>query len=125
MNGSKNENPKLAADLLLQMDIEGAEWLVLNATSDEILSRFRIICVELHDLEHLFSRSAFEIMERVLEKLLRQFFVVHVHPNNWTDAAAISRRYHVPSVLEYTFLRKDRVRHRSPAAAFKNGVVAR
>jgi hypothetical protein len=111
------KEPKRDGDLLPQMDIEGAEWLVLAATSDELLSRFRI-CIEFHDLEHLFSPFAFSIVERVFEKLLRQFYVVHVHPNNWTDAAAVSPRYRVPDVLEYTFLRKDRIRQKSPAIQF-------
>jgi hypothetical protein len=112
------KEPETRGDLLLQMDIEGAEWLVLAATPDELLRRFRIICIELHDLEHLFAPFAFSLMERIFEKLLRNFYVVHVHPNNWTEMAAVSRRYRVPSVLEYTFIRKDRVKHRSPAAQF-------
>jgi hypothetical protein len=52
------------------------------------------------------------------QKLLRHFDVVHVHPNNWTEAAAVSRRFRVPDVLEYTFLRKDRVKRKSPADEF-------
>jgi hypothetical protein len=112
------KEPKRDGDLLLQMDIEGAEWLALAAASDELLSRFRIICIEFHELDHLFSPFAFAIMEPVLTKLLRQFDVVHVHPNNWTEAAAVSPGYRVPGVLEYTFLRKDRVRQKSAAVQF-------
>ena len=114
----KQNDPQPGADLLLQMDIEGAEWLVLAGASDELLRRFRIICIEFHGLEHLFSPFAFSVMAPVFEKLLRQFHVVHVHPNNWTEVAAVSRRYRVPSVLEYTFLRKDRVKQKSRATQF-------
>jgi hypothetical protein len=112
------KEPETSDDLLLQMDIEGDEWLVLCAAPDALLSRFRIICIEFHGLEHLFSPFVFSVMERVLEKLLRQFYVVHVHPNNWSNAAAVSSRYRVPGVLEYTFLRKDRVKRKSPALQF-------
>jgi hypothetical protein len=118
----QDKEPCGRGDLLLQMDIEGAEWLTLSAASDDVLSRFRILCIEFHRLENLFSPFAFEIMEGVFEKLLRRFYVVHIHPNNWTEAAAVSRRYRVPSVLEYTFLRKDRVKQRSPAIHFPHSL---
>lgn len=103
-------------DLLLQMDIEGAEWLVLASTPDVLLKRFRIICVEFHGLEHIFEPFAFDLMEKVLLKLARQFDIVHIHPNNWCDVAAVSKRYRVPGVMEYTFLRKDRVKRRGGIA---------
>lgn len=99
-------------DLLLQMDIEGAEWLTLAATSDEVLSRFRIICVELHRLEHLFDQFAFDVMEGVFRKLGELFYVVHIHANNWCEAMGISETYRMPGVMEYTFIRKDRVKSR-------------
>ena len=84
---------QVPGDLLLQMDVEGAEWLVLASTADTMLKRFRIICVEFHGLEHIFEPFAFDVMEKVLLKLARQFEIVHI-------------------VIEYTFLRKDRVKRR-------------
>lgn len=107
---------QVRGDLLLQMDIEGAEWLVLAATPDSLLKRFRIICVEFHGLEHIFEPFAFDLMEKVLLKLVGQFDIVHIHPNNWCDVAAVSKRYRVPGVMEYTFLRKDRVKRRTGIA---------
>ena len=112
------KEPQKRGDLLLQMDIEGAEWLTVAAASDALLKRFRIICIEMHGLERIFSPFAFEVMSGVFEKLLRHFYVVHVHPNNWTDAAAVSSRFRVPAVLEYSFVRKDRVKRKSPADEF-------
>jgi hypothetical protein len=35
-----------AGDLILQMDIEGAEWPVILNASQEVLTRFRIIVLE-------------------------------------------------------------------------------
>ncbi|NUR46380.1 MAG: hypothetical protein HOP91_09560 [Sphingomonas sp.] len=107
---------QVRGDLLLQMDIEGAEWLVLTSTPDSLLKRFRIICLEFHGLEHIFEPFAFNLMEKVLLKLARQFDVVHIHPNNWCDVAAVSKRYRVPGVMEYTFLRRDRVKRRTAIA---------
>jgi hypothetical protein len=71
-------------DLILQMDIEGAEWPVLLNVSDEVLRRFRIIVIELHSLERLIDEVGFKLMFAALDRLLRQFHVVHIQPNNVT-----------------------------------------
>ena len=95
-------------DLLLQMDIEGAEWPVLLNASDAVLRRFRIIIVELHALEKLIDRFGFQIMFAAFDRLLRQFYVVHIHPNNAMppiDVGGLS----IPRLLEFTFIRRDRV----------------
>jgi hypothetical protein len=42
--------PDSNQDLLLQMDIEGAEYRNILNTSESILQRFRIIVIELHGL---------------------------------------------------------------------------
>jgi hypothetical protein len=39
---------QLEHDFLLQMDIEGGEYLTLLATPQEVLRRFRIIVLEIH-----------------------------------------------------------------------------
>ncbi|MBC7831317.1 MAG: FkbM family methyltransferase [Hyphomicrobium sp.] len=97
-----------AGDLLLQMDIEGAEYRVLAGMSDDLLQRFRIMVIEFHDLDQMFQRFAFDIMKPVFEKLTRHHHVVHAHPNNC--AAPVNRSsLSVPPVMEFTFYRKDRV----------------
>lgn len=104
-------------DLLLQMDIEGAEYDVLLDTPSEILRRFRIIVIEFHDLEMLFTRPGFALVRLCLQRLLRDFVVVHLHPNN---CAGVARKapFTVPSVMEFTFLRRDRAATLSPALDF-------
>jgi Methyltransferase FkbM domain len=93
-------------DLILQMDIEGAEWPVLLNVSRCTLRRFRIIVVEFHDLERLMDKHAFIIIKSTLERLLEFFYVVHIHPNNYGRAVSC-RSLTIPRVLEITFLRKD------------------
>jgi len=56
-------------DLILQMDIEGAEWSVLLNASEAILDRFRIVVLELHYLEHMRDRVSHEVMTAVFERL--------------------------------------------------------
>lgn len=96
-----------AGDLILQMDIEGAEYRVLGSAPDELLKRFRIMVIEFHDLDLMFSRFAFNIIRPVFEKLTTFHNVVHIHPNN---CSRLTRRgaLSVPSVMEFTFYRKDR-----------------
>ncbi len=95
-------------DLLLQMDIEGAEYRVIAAMTDALLRRFRIMVIEFHDLDAIFSRFGFSILKPVFEKLTTYHSVVHIHPNN---CIAPVRRYglSVPPIMEFTFYRKDRI----------------
>jgi hypothetical protein len=95
-------------DLLLQMDIESAEYRVLAAASDALLRRFRIIVVEFHELDHLFSRFSFVAMKAAFDKLLATHAVVHLHPNNCIQAVR-RKDLIVPPLMEFTFYRKDRM----------------
>jgi hypothetical protein len=108
-------------DLLLQMDIESAEYEVLLETPAEILNRFRIIVVEFHDLETVWSRDAFRLIYPVFHKLSQLFEIVHIHPNNIMGAKSISvDGLEVPSVLEISFLRKDRITKKLPTKEFRH-----
>jgi hypothetical protein len=89
------------------MDIEGAEWPVLLNISDSKLARFRIIVVELHDMERLMDKHAFRIIRAVMERLLEDFCVVHNHPNNYGGLVGVGA-LEIPRALEVTLLRRDR-----------------
>jgi hypothetical protein len=94
-------------DFILQMDIEGAEYQTILATPIDILRRFRIIAIEIHNAQHWFSPIAWETVQGFFQKLLADFHVVHNHPNNncpFIDADEIL----MPTVFELTLLRKDR-----------------
>ncbi|MCP4506501.1 MAG: hypothetical protein GY826_08910, partial [Fuerstiella sp.] len=112
-----------SGDLILQMDIEGAEYETLLATSSETLSRFRIIVLELHKLNHLDNRLFFKCVDAALSKVLEQFDVAHLHANNvggLTRMAGID----VPRVAEITLLRKDRTVDKSPVLQLPNSLDA-
>lgn len=97
----------LGRDLILQMDIEGAEYRVLNSASTELLSRFRIMIIEFHWLAHLFSDFGFHEISAVFRRLLRTHNIVHIHPNNLAHVHS-SGAIVIPNVMEFTLLRKDR-----------------
>lgn len=95
-------------DLLLQMDIEGHEVPVLLNVTDEVLKRFRIIVIEIHNLDRLLDREGFTVLSAMFSRLLEHFVVVHNHPNNY--GGMVSRGdIDVPRVIEATLLRRDRV----------------
>jgi hypothetical protein len=102
-----NDRAPGGGDLILQMDIEGAEWPVLMATSDAVLRRFRIIVVELHSLDRLADAVSWPMVSSCLERLLQWFRVVHLHPNNCAPPADV-RGIGIPPFLELTLHRKDR-----------------
>jgi hypothetical protein len=104
-------------DLILQMDIEGAEWPVLLNMSNEVLNRFRIIVLELHFLERLFDQVGFDFIFASLDRLLRRYHVVHLHPNNIVSPVTASGLT-IPRLLEVTLLRNDRARPTGYAKQF-------
>lgn len=102
-------------DLLLQMDIEGDEWSVLQSLQAKSLLRFRTLVVEFHDFDTLlFSSWGIRLVQRVLETLLIDFYPVHVHINNccgYTTFVGPNGPSKLPRVIEVTLHRKDRVSH--------------
>lgn len=103
--------PESKSDLLLQMDIEGAEFDALLHTSDGVLARFRIIVVEFHEFHRLAHRDFFDRASATFDKLLRNHICVHIHPNNCCGNAEVAG-VQVPDIAEFTFLRRDRVSRR-------------
>ena len=97
-------------DKLLQMDIEGGEWEVLAQSSSAVLTKFRIIVVEFHELHSVISsKRTFDAAEKIFLKILKDFAPVHVHVNNCCGQALIGH-VPVPRYIEVTFLRKDRLK---------------
>lgn len=111
----------VGADSILQMDIEGAEYAVLLDSDPQLLRRFRIIIVEFHGLEALFDISAFELINLTFVKLLRDFELVHIHPNNVCPVIGC-QGFYVPTAIECTFLRKDRVSRKVPTTTFPHAL---
>lgn len=99
--------PEGDGDIILQMDIEGSEYESLLNISDTFLQRCRILVVEFHFLESLWSPHFFRIFEATVIRLLEFHACVHIHPNN---SEGMEERFglKIPRILEMTFYRKDR-----------------
>ncbi len=95
-------------DLLLQMDIEGAEFDVLIESDAALLRRFRMMVIEFHDMERIFERHGLPLIRALFAKLHRDFAIVHMHANNCCGIAEC-RGIGVPRVFEITYLRRDRL----------------
>jgi hypothetical protein len=102
---------------ILQMDIEGAEYEVLYQTPVDVLRKFRIMIIEFHSLGMIFSPGGYELVNLTFNKILEDFDIVHIHPNNVCEPL-IKGEFSVPPVMEFSFLRKDRVLSRQPNKNF-------
>jgi hypothetical protein len=105
------------SDLLLQIDIDGYEYEVFLSTSQALMRRFRIIVAEFHRLDQLWSDPFFSLASRAFDKILQTHTCVHLHPNNC--CGSIKRAgLEIPRVMEFTFLRNDRINRSSYQRVF-------
>ena len=97
-------------DLLLQMDIEGAEYRNLLTCSQRTLKRFRIIAIELHKLASVNDPEEFELeLGPLLRRLDQTHVCVHAHPNNCCGEFVVNGSSLVlPNIIELTFLSRSR-----------------
>ena len=95
-------------ELLLKLDIEGGEYEVLLAAPEAILARCRVIVIEFHQLDLLWSAPFFRIASRAIDKLVSTHACVHIHPNNH-DGVLRQHGLDVPPTMEFTFVRRDRL----------------
>ena len=95
-------------DLIMQVDIEGSEYEAILGLSQRNLDRFRIIAIEIHNIELWADKAFFQIAKSLIEKLTHNYSVVHFHPNNFADVVNIGGTK-FPRVFELTLLRKDRI----------------
>lgn len=95
-------------DFILSMDIEGDELDVLLNTSEKTLDSFRIIVMEIHDLQRVFHRPLLVLYRTLIKKLLKNFIICHIHPNNGFKPV-INNGIDMPPLLEITLINKKRV----------------
>lgn len=89
-------------NLILKMDVEGAEWEFVSQTNPEIFALFKQMTFELHGLTDINREE--EILD-CLSKLRETHIPVWIHGNN-AGIAEISGDYAVSEMLEITYARK-------------------
>lgn len=97
-----------SGDLMAQIDIEGGEYSLLNSISKDTLLRFRILIVELHELDRWIEKRFFnENITPILQNISQTHDLVHAHVNN-NGGTFRYRGHKAPKVIEITLHRKDR-----------------
>ncbi len=96
----------LDGDLVLKMDVEGAEWATLAKARNQVIERFSQIVIEVHG--PLAGKTADRLHnQRVLRRLRRTHQVVHVHANNYAPVESFEGIL-IPNVIEISYLRRTR-----------------
>ncbi len=94
-------------DLILQMDIEGAEWQVLDTVDEKHLRCFSQIIVELH--LPTFELLLLPVRNHILSRLAETHQVIHAHVNNSGNTLVFGEEQ-IWTALELTYLRRDNYR---------------
>lgn len=93
-------------DIVLKMDVEGAEWESLLAFPNELLPNISQMVFELHNLGLQGGPGRDGVyMLAVLEKLRKHHEPVHIHINNNSRVRYLGG-YPVPDALEITYVRR-------------------
>ena len=95
------------ASLILKMDIEGDEWPILEQVERKHLQSFAQIICEFHGFNNAADQDWYSRAKRVIEKLVADFAVVHVHGNNAEPLVSIEN-VPFPRILEVTFANRAR-----------------
>jgi hypothetical protein len=98
---------KRKGDYLMQMDIEGSELESLHALDFKNLIKFRIIVLELHNLQLINNNFLLtNFFLPVFTKIKQKFDVISVVPSSTQSFTNGAMR--IPDTFEITFHRKDR-----------------
>lgn len=95
-----------AEHMILKMDVEGAEWQVLDLMPDGLLQRFDQIVLELHWLVTSTEEAKTQEMLRVLSRLGRTHALVHLHGNNNASHLELGGQV-LPDVIEVTYVSRS------------------
>lgn len=99
----KNNGHEQNRDLILKMDVEGAEWDALINLDEKILNQFRQMVFEFHNM---YDPRFYSITCKVLEKLNKTHQPVHVHGNNYGPRKCVNKLV-MPHALEVLYVRKE------------------
>ncbi|MGL6196783.1 MAG: FkbM family methyltransferase [Thermoguttaceae bacterium] len=97
-NGHNNQN-----NLVLKMDVEGAEWDFLNQVESNTLGQFSQMVFEFHEM----ARGQYDnLICPALEKINKTHQLVHIHANNFGNIKLMGNRF-LPDTFEVTYLRRS------------------
>jgi FkbM family methyltransferase len=96
-----NENKHTGeTEMLLKIDIEGAEYETISNSIKKIKKHFNQIAIEVHGL--LDTENDFENKVSMFEKLNKDYYLIHLRANNYGKSIK-----NFADSLELTYVRKD------------------
>lgn len=110
-----------AENMILKMDIEGAEWEVFSNLDVKILEKFSQIIIEIHDL---WKQDNFFDIPEGLERLNQTHALVHIHGNNYTKYL-ISHGKCLPDTMECTYVLRKKYTVRNATRFFPTSIDKR
>ena len=91
-------------NLLLKMDVEGAEWEAIKSAPDELMGRFRQIAIEFHEMTDPAKK---DLTLEVLRKLNRTHDLVYINSTN-SKPLEKAGDIVIPSYMEATYVIRNR-----------------
>lgn len=105
----EDNNHTQEKDMLLQCDIEGAEWQAFANVSQDTLGQFSQIILEFHWFLHYCSDvNRLSLIEKALKNLSANFTPYHIHANNYVGLFGVKGKT-MAEVIEVSYVRNDLV----------------
>jgi hypothetical protein len=100
-------------NMVLQCDIEGAEWDIFTNTPQEILTQFSQLIIEFHWLGPMLTDNethpdGYEKIVNTLKALRKNFTPYHIHGNNHSRKFSVNDKT-CANVIEVSYIRNDLV----------------
>ena len=93
-----------ASNIVLKIDVEGAEWTSLRNLPDGELSRYTQIAIEMHNLGRITDQKYFDSVIEVLNALASNHTPIHLHANNYAPLNKFGN-FWFPDAIEVTYVR--------------------
>ena len=117
INQHLSETP--LSNVVLKLDIEGAEYDVINEINPSNLRKISSIVIELHNLDLIYKDSFWNQVCNMLKKLKKaELFPCFVSANNATSAEILGGVL-IPRNLEVTFTRKVNLKSKFDSSDLK------
>jgi hypothetical protein len=105
-------NERNFSNVVLKLDIEGAEYEVINGISLDNLKKIHCLIVEFHNLDSICTDTFWNQIQSLLIKLKRvELYPCFVSANNVTSGEILGGTL-IPRNIEVTFTRKSNLKRR-------------
>jgi hypothetical protein len=102
----ENAGLNTATNIILKLDVEGAEWAALRNLPDHELERYSQIVIEMHHLSRIVENDFYQSVIEVLTSLNSGHIPIHLHANNYSPLTKFGH-YSFPDTIEVTYVRRS------------------